>query len=129
MKKILKQASTALIIASFIGVTGSAADAIYGNGTTSFRSYASGSVIYADTHTESTDDAVASVFAPSGDGGSYILRETGGKIGVFAYGSDTPEMVLNVFVFTLPEETAELLCQGIECDAGYLSELIDALTS
>ena len=73
------------------------------------------------------DDA-AEVISPFIDGKMYTVREYNGRVAVFG-GGDEPEFTLDVFVFTLPAETAEMLRYGIECDCEGLSYLIDALTS
>ena len=44
---------------------------------------------------------------------SYIVKEYGGKIGVFIKGNTRPESILEIYVFTLPEGDAAKLKDGI----------------
>ncbi len=59
----------------------------------------------------------------------YIIREYNGKIGVFRHGTETPERILDIYVFTLPENIAKELSSGIECDSRTAEIYIEAFTS
>ena len=63
------------------------------------------------------------------DADTFLVREHGGKIGVFADGDEIPVYTVDVFVFTLPENIQKLLRTGIECDLETLELLCDAVTS
>lgn len=69
------------------------------------------------------------VITPSSSQKYYTVREHDGMIGIFPEGEVTPERVLPVYIFTLPEETAEKLTTGIYCDEEMLHTLIEAFTS
>jgi len=43
----------------------------------------------------------------------YVLRSWCGRIGIFTAGSDTPDEVLGVYIFTLPEADRKALEIGI----------------
>ena len=94
------------------------------------------------TNTDATETAVPSVpsddadiyrdaleVIASVDADTFLVREHGGKIGVFADGCDSPVYTVDVFVFTLPEDIQKLLFAGIECDFETLELLCDAVTS
>lgn len=139
MKKIFRQATMALLISSLLAVSTNIGSVIYGSSQSLFFSPASGTVsdgISVKDSADGVDDAYdrdsgsVQVLSPAdGKRKTYILRETDGKIGVYASGADTPVFVLDVYVFTLPEKTAEMLRDGIECDDEGLSMLIDSFTS
>ncbi len=69
----------------------------------------------------SAQEEVLPVFA---DTEKYILREYGGRIGIFKAGHDTPSEVLGVYVFTLPKADQNALSVGITV---YGSENLRAL--
>lgn len=126
MKKIFRRAAAALVIAYALGLGIKTEGFLRSDGPTPFSVCASG-----ESHVSEPppNEAAAPVFSEADDE-TVILRETeNGRIGVFLPGSPTPEYTLDVFVFTLPEEAASRLREGIECDAGTVSELIDYLTS
>lgn len=123
MKNIFRKSVIALAVAAFLAVSTNLGGRMYTDKDSVFSAPASGSAA------EINLEDAAPVFAPDTAEVAYIIRETDGKIGVFAVGSDTPEYVLNIFVFTLPEATAELLREGIECDTEGLSLLIESFTS
>ena len=50
---------------------------------------------------------------------SYIIKEHGGKIAVFAPGEEEPLAVYEVYVHLLPENDIELLRKGITVDDDY----------
>lgn len=130
MKKIFRQATLALLIASLFSVSAGLGGVIYGASQSAFLSPVSGTMSGNISGEGSDAEASVPVIAPDhSTGETYILRETDGKIGVFTEGADTPALVLDVFVFTLPPKTAQMLRDGIECDAEGLSLLIDAFTS
>ncbi len=58
----------------------------------------------------------------------YTVKEYGGKIGIFSGGNDTPETVLNVFVFTLPESDRSMLKEGFEIDEKSICSVIEDYT-
>lgn len=88
-----------------------------------------GGSVFSASDGEGAAEAIA-VFAPDEEaGGHYIVRDVDGRVAIFADGEDTPICTLDVFVFTLPEKTAEMLKSGIECDDDGLRLLIEAFTS
>lgn len=126
MKKIFRRAAAALVIAYALGLGIKTEGLLRSDGASPFSADASGESYRCDPP---KDDAALPVFSEA-EGKTVILRETdSGKIGVFLPGETTTEYTLDVFVFTLPEETASRLREGIECDAETVSELIDYLTS
>lgn len=56
---------------------------------------------------------------------AYILKEHNGRIGVFAAGSDKPELILDVMVRHLPEYDQEQLKTGVP--AKTYSELVNLI--
>ncbi len=125
MKKIIRTAFFALFAAAFLGVSG---------GLFSFMSDDSEFVRADDTVSfirptdgEDEPEASAPVIKPVD---SYVIREHNGKIAVFSEGnSQTPEIVLDVYVFTLPSGAADELLLGIYCDGTELYKYLDAYTS
>ncbi len=69
------------------------------------------------------------VYVTQCDDTVYVIREYNGKIGVFRRGTETPERILDVYVFTLPENVANKLFSGIECDSRTAEIYIEAFTS
>lgn len=66
--------------------------------------------------------------SPASCGDLYVLRENGGKIGVFdSCGVHIKNIDINIG--ELPEYDRKLLASGIVAGAGELSELIEALLS
>ena len=60
---------------------------------------------------------------------TFLIREYDGKIGIFADGDGDPLYVVDVYVFTLPDDIAALIRCGVECDRETLGLLYDAVTS
>ena len=65
---------------------------------------------------------------------TWHIRDYNGKIGVFCcddtgIASDTPEYILDIYVFTLPRSEAALLRKGITVTESEMRYLIDAYTS
>ncbi len=63
------------------------------------------------------------------DKGEYLLRSYGLKVGVFRNDETCPLYVVDVYLFTLPEETRNSLDEGIYCDFSELITYIEAFTS
>ena len=60
----------------------------------------------------------------------YVLKEYGGKLAVFPYGSTTPSQVLDVYLRTLPSYDRDALASGIEVrDEQELQKLLEDYTS
>lgn len=60
----------------------------------------------------------------------YMLREYEGRIGVFQYGSEEPEQILDVPVKYLPEYDQVQMAQGIPCHSYQeLTALMEDYTS
>ena len=60
----------------------------------------------------------------------YILREYEGKIGIFSSESKTPQQLLDVYVFTLPEADRIALRSGIRVySSDALRSLIEDFTA
>lgn len=125
MKKIIRTASFALFIAAFAAVSGGLFSSMDKNDT--FIKTDSVSFVK-QTEEENTPEEALPVMTPTGE--YYIIREHNGMIGIFASETpETPEMTLDVYVFTLPDGVAELLKSGITCDKSDLYRYIEAFTS
>lgn len=60
----------------------------------------------------------------------YLLKEYQERIGVFRKGADTPEMMLNVYVYHLPKYDQQMLKEGIPAkDYQQLVSLMEDYTS
>lgn len=55
--------------------------------------------------------------AAEGEAPCYLLGESEGRLAVFVEGSDQPEMVLEVYLSSLPEADRILLEQGIPAES------------
>lgn len=127
MKFIFKSAVAAFLLASLFSAIVDIGGDIFGIKNTPLPSLAEQENLTVTKNAEDGD--FVSVAAMDDGGTSFIIRETGGKVGIFAEGSDTPEYTLDIYIFTLPEKAAALLRDGIVCDAEGLSYLIESLTS
>ena len=60
----------------------------------------------------------------------YIIREHGGRIGVFLHGEDEPESILNVLVRNLPQYDQDKLRAGVKVQSyGELLLLLEDYNS
>lgn len=121
MRKLFRHALLALAAASLLSVSAALCGTIFGSPD-----------FTADA--ETFGEPSAAVFnKKEEDGARYIVRETDGKIGIYSLKGGEPLgeplYVIDTFVFTLPEKTAEMLKDGIECDKDGLMRLIEAFTS
>lgn len=125
MKKILRTSLFFLFAAAFAAVSGRLFLSMDGEDT--FIRTDAVSFVKPSADADAPSEAIP-VMTPTG--GYYIIREYGGIIGIFSVNSpDTPETTLDVYVFTLPAETADMLKVGIRCDETELVRYIEAFTS
>ncbi len=125
MKKIIRTSFFVLFISAFAAVSGQLFSSMDGDDT--FVRTDAVSFVKPTDITNAPSEALP-VMTPSGK--YYIIREHEGVIGIF--GSDdteAPEMTLDVYVFTLPSDTADMLRYGIRCNENDLLRYIEAFTS
>ena len=58
----------------------------------------------------------------------YTVREHCGRIGIFEDGYDEPSIILDVYVFTLPEKDKEMLKEGFTVNESSLGGVIEDYT-
>lgn len=124
MKKIIRTAIFSLFIAAFTAVSGQLFSSMDGEDT--FIRTNAVSFVKPSEDADEPSEALP-VMTPCG---YYIIREHNGVIGIFGEDdTETPEMTLDVYVFTLPSDTADMLKAGIRCDETELLRYIEAFTS
>lgn len=126
MKSLIRTSVSVIFIAAFAAVSGQLFSSM-SSGEETFTKADTASFIKSDIISPTQSDAVYTITQYDT---SYIIREYGGKIGVFS-ASDTelPMLTLDVYVFTLPSVISEGLKNGIRCSATELYSYIDAFTS
>ncbi len=130
MKNGLRFAALALLTAALVAVSFSLGFVIFAEKSVfAVKSEASYSPADEGVERLTKNAALAEVAAMEPDDRVYVLREHNGRVGIFLPGEDIPLRILDVYVFTLPEEVARELRPGIRCDSAVLGLYIEAFTS
>ena len=58
----------------------------------------------------------------------YTVKDHCGKIGIFESGKDSPSLILDVYVFTLPKTDRDMLEHGFTVDENSVTGVIEDYT-
>ncbi|MBR3639757.1 MAG: hypothetical protein IKN50_04040 [Clostridia bacterium] len=81
-----------------------------------------------DTKAPEDNIGTADAFAVSGDEPLYTVKEYLERIGIFKEGKDKPDIVLDVYVFTLPDADRTMLKEGFIISKDVLMSTIEDYT-